>query len=195
MPSTQTPSAPSPPPPAPATPTPVKHPIKYILFLGLLILGVLVGVALSSLLLGKGGSTPEVKTQQGEVILPTEAVRIQSCSDHRGTLYVKPNDIPVGPVYMVNNSKVIGIEFMLAKDEFLNGKSYKDLYASGIKVDHVNIGLLSQGHEGYPIPHYHVDIYTVPKETEEAIVCPGGATATPSASLNPVSASASALPK
>src|SRR5690348_14413751 len=55
-------------------------------------------------------SAPEVNQATGDVALPADAVRIQGCSDHRGSLYVKPSDIPVGPVYMVNNGKVIGIE-------------------------------------------------------------------------------------
>lgn len=111
------------------------------------------------------------------ITLPSDAVQIQSCSNNKGALYVKPTDIPVGPVYMVNNSRVIGVEFMLSKDEFINGKSFKYLSGLGAKVDHVNIGLLSEGHEGYTIPHYHVDLYLVPKEVEESIKCPNSPTA------------------
>lgn len=115
-------------------------------------------------------------TPSSFLTLPKDAVQIQSCANNKGTLYVKPQDIPVGPVYMVNKNQVIGIEFMLSKDELVNGKSFKYLSGLNAKVDHVNIGLLSQGHEGYTSQHYHVDLYLVPREVEEGIACATGST-------------------
>lgn len=193
--------------PSPTTPTPQETPsittsgssmpkrsMALPIAIVMLVIGVGFGYLLSNMLGGNKGTTnaPAVAQKSADLTLPPDAVRIQACSDHRGSLYVKPADIPVGPVYMVNNGKVIGVEFMLAKDEFLNGKSFKYLSGLGVKVDHVNIGLLSQGHEGYPIPHYHVDMYSVPKSVEDGITCSSSATpASGSASLQTPSASES----
>ncbi|MBI2021255.1 hypothetical protein HYS93_00010 [Candidatus Daviesbacteria bacterium] len=107
-----------------------------------------------------------------ELKLPSDASIIQKCANRRGTLYIRPSDIPVGPIYMVNQGKIIGIEFMLAQEEFIKGKNYDSLMAGlSMDVNHVNIGLLSHGHEGYPNPHYHVDIYNISPAEEKLIQC------------------------
>lgn len=179
--------------PPQSTPAPVAQPaagntIKTSLALGIaavtLIIGLLGGYVLVQSFAGKpqGEQKPEAQENNTTLVLPDDASLIQSCSDRRGSLYVKAADIPVGPIYMVNNGKVIGLEYMLSKDEFLQGKSYKDLKALGLKVDHVNIGLLSQGHEGYTNSHYHVDMYTVGRSVEEAIKCQ--TTTSPTASMS-----------
>jgi len=196
----------APPPPPLNPPPPAKHRsfIIYPILIVVLIVGIALGYLLFSTYPGNHQSAPsnanQVTEQATKLTLPSDAVQIQACSDHRGTLYVKPADIPVGPVYMVSKGQVIGVEYMLSQQEFMSGKSFKDLAGNGVKVDHVNIGLLSQGHEGYPIPHYHVDMYSVPKSVEQAILCSGSSTAsssaTPSASLNPyASATPSATQK
>lgn len=145
-------------------------------FLVIALISLISGLALGYVLFPKNNAAnlsqnSGLKVESGEIALPPDAMQIQSCANNKGALYIKPADIPVGPVYMYNNGKVIGIEFMLSKEEFLSGKNYKYLSGLGIKVDHINIGFLSSGHEGYTSPHYHVDLYTVPKEEAEAITC------------------------
>jgi hypothetical protein len=109
-----------------------------------------------------------------EVTLPPDAVQIQTCADGSGTLYIRPKDIPQGPVYMVYQSKVIGLEYMLPQADLAKGEEYKNLTAADMHVDHINIGLLHQGHLGLTVPHYHVAFYTIPQSQEAKIVCPGG---------------------
>lgn len=103
--------------------------------------------------------------------LPQNATIISQCAKNRGTQYVLPKDIPLGPVYNVYNNKVIGIEYMIGKSDLIGGESYLNLPLNGQKYDHVNIGLLSNGHAGYPAPHYHVDIMTVPTSVTDKITC------------------------
>ncbi len=147
--------------------------INYVLALITFLLGILLGYFLLRSLTNENAAVPQTeKATQGEIGLPVDTIQIQACADRKGSLYVRSGDIPVGPVYMVHEGKVIGIEFMLAKEDFLSGKSYKDLAGLNMEVDHVNVGLLSQGHEGYTRPHYHVDVYRVSKEVEEGIKCP-----------------------
>lgn len=166
---------------------PPKSPFPFIpILVSIIAFGL--GAILVMLLLPIGKSTstnPSVTVSDtGKVVLPTTAIRIQACSDRQGALYVEPQNIPAGPIYMVNKGDVIGVEYMLAKDEFLSGKSYDNLLALGIKVDHVRIGFLSNGHEGYPVPHYHVFLYTVTADVEQNIICPK--VATPSGTLIPI---------
>ena len=106
-----------------------------------------------------------------KLVLPPEAVQIQQCADGKGSLYIKPKDIPNGPAYMVNNGDVIGIEFMLQKDEFLKGHDWKNLKGFGAELDHVNISLSTEGHEGYIFPHYDVSLFVVSSEYEKGIKC------------------------
>lgn len=172
--------------------------LLYVFVLVALLIGVVGGYFLFKNLPSSNPSPSPVAVSNGEIVLPADAVSIQKCSDHRGELFAKPSDIPLGPVYMVNQGKVIGIEYMLEKQKFLDGntQSFLNLPALGIKADHVNIGLLSQGHEGFPQPHYHVDIYAVPASVERAIVCPKASTqATSSASVATTTSTPSATPK
>lgn len=107
-----------------------------------------------------------------ELSIPQGATVIAQCAKGRGTQYALPKDIPLGPVYNVHEGKVIGIEFMVGKDELLGtAKNFLDLPLYNKRFDHVNIGLLSQGHAGFPSPHYHVDIMMVPTSVTDKITC------------------------
>ncbi len=107
-----------------------------------------------------------------ELSVPQDATVIAQCAKGRGTQYALPKDIPLGPVYNVYEGKVIGIEYMVGKDDLLtSAKSYLNLPLKNIKYDHVNIGLLSQGHAGFPQPHDHVSFMMVPTSLTDKIIC------------------------
>lgn len=144
----------------------------YLITLATFIVGVVLGFFLSVFFPGKTPITNVTREPAPtEIVLPSDAVQIITCVDHQGTLYVKPKDIPAGPIYMVHDNKVIGIEFMLNREKLLAGEPFKYLSALGVKVNHVNVGLLPHRHSGNPTPHYHIDLYVVSKETEEGIMC------------------------
>ncbi len=103
--------------------------------------------------------------------VPKGATIIEQCAVGRGTQYVLPSNIPHGPVFNVHNGKVIGLEYMIGKDDLASNKSFYDLPLYGKKYNHLNIGLLSEGHSGYSAPHYHVDLYTISRAASEAITC------------------------
>ncbi len=108
--------------------------------------------------------------------VPKGATIIEQCDPHKGTQYILPSKIPNGPVYNVYKGKVIGVEYMIGKQDLASNKSFLDLPLFGQKYVHMNIGLLSQGHAGYPVPHYHVDLYSVPFSEEQAISCTAATT-------------------
>lgn len=164
--------------PAPATP-PKQHGKGHLLLIaGLVVLAA--GLGVGGYLLGSNSSkanktsttTNKVEPAEKELTVPQGATVIAQCAKGRGTQYALPKDIPLGPVYNVYEGKVIGIEFMVGKDDLVGAaKNYLNLPLYGVKYDHVNIGLLSQGHAGFTSPHYHVDIMMVPKTVTDKITC------------------------
>ena len=150
------------------------NPINYVLGTFALIVGAILGFTLYRTFPSSSSLTQTDQSKySSDISLPEDAVQIQKCANRKGTLYIKTKDIPVGPVYMINEGKVIGVEFMLSQDEFIKGKSYDSLLSGlPMKVDHINLGFLSQGHEGYTQPHYHLDLYRVTTEEEKSIKCP-----------------------
>lgn len=149
----------------------------YAFLLSMLIVGVasgyaLISIAPSSLITRSPERIITKKINDPSAFqLPRDAVVIQSCSDHRGKLYIRPQDIPMGPVYMVYNNRIIGIEYMLEKEDFMTGRSYDNLLAMNMQIDHMDTGLLSNGHIGFVKPHYHIDLYAVDRQFEDAIIC------------------------
>jgi hypothetical protein len=148
--------------------------LPYLLAVVTLILGVAGGFFLA-----QSGNTAKhiasapVKSQK-DFKLPLDAVEIQQCATEKGALYARPQNVPGGPVFMVHNGKVVGIEYMVEKNEFLKGEGMKYLSAKDATVDHVNVGILEEGHAGFPGQHFHVDLYTISRQMADAITCPGG---------------------
>lgn len=155
-----------------------KKPILMILVLLVAVLisglgGYMVSNSKSNKALSKANASIAALSKEKEISIPQGATVIAQCSKGRGTQYALPKDIPLGPVYNVYEGKVIGIEYMVGKDDLLGAsKNFLNLPLADAKFDHVNIGLLSQGHAGFPAPHYHVDIMTVPSSVTDKITCP-----------------------
>lgn len=103
--------------------------------------------------------------------VPKGATIIEQCSKGRGAQYVLPANIPHGPVFNVYHGKVIGIEYMISPTDLASDMTFFNLPTYGQKFDHLDIGLLSHGHTGFPDTHYHVDLYTVSRAASEAITC------------------------
>lgn len=116
-------------------------------------------------------SAPAVSDTAKELQIPEGATVISECAAGRGKQYILPKDIPMGPVYNVYDGKVTSVEYMLSQEEVLASKDFLDLPLENVKYDHINIGLLSKGHSGYPDPHYHVDVFTITNEEASKITC------------------------
>lgn len=117
--------------------------------------------------------TTQQSQEKEELKVPEGAVEINACAKGRGKQFALPNDIPFGPVYNVHEGKVTAIEFMPAQSDFSSTtpKDFIDLKLYGVEYDHVNIGLLSKGHAGYPAPHYHIDVFTITHDEANKITC------------------------
>lgn len=111
--------------------------------------------------------------EKKELKVPEGATVISECAKGRGKQFVLPENIPFGPVYNVHNGKVTSIEFMPAQEDFSAAakKDFLDLKLGNVEYDHMNVGLLSKGHAGYPAPHYHIDVFTISRAESLKITC------------------------
>lgn len=147
------------------------HISAYVLALFALIIGIILGYFYNA-------EAPQVKVRTisnpvstEEITIPKDAVIVSQCSNTQGTVYMRPNDIPNGPLYMVNKGKVIGLEYMVNKDQLIAGHRLDNLLGFNMKVDHINVYYEPEGHAGNIMPHFHIDYYTVSRATEQQIAC------------------------
>jgi hypothetical protein len=169
----------SPPPAVSPSSSPTKPPYRWLkpVLICILSLVCLAGLLGGAYQLGYSrGQT--AKTNSGAAAqaaasldVPKGATIISQCSKGRGEQYVLPSNIPRGPVFNVYRGKVIGIEYMISPDDLAGGNTFFNLPTFGQKFDHLDVGLLSQGHTGYPEPHYHVDLYAVSRAFSQSITC------------------------
>lgn len=104
-------------------------------------------------------------------VLPEGTVKISDVVPGMGEHWANPKDLPLGPIYCVVEGKVVCIEFMVAQTDLAAGKSWPDLrgVAEMPAVDHLNLGFLPEGHEGYEVPHYDVHLYFLPPAQMEQV--------------------------
>lgn len=168
------PPAPTPPVPDQATPSsgPKKSMLpKLILFVVVLLL--IAGAAAGAYLFGKHQNKPApTAAAEADIIVPDGATVAEECIDGLGKQYALPKDIPYGPIYNVNNGKVIGVEYMVGGDEFTKDPAkFTNLQGFNHKFDHVNLDYLPNGHAGLIGTHFHIDLFTISKEAASQIKC------------------------
>ncbi|GEM_PF-3158955 len=152
------------------------HVFYFLIAIVTLFLGLLIGIYIGGLLNRNLVNTDNVLLvdRNNEITIPADAQKIEECSTNQGALYIRPRDLPQGPVYMVHNSKVVGLEYMIPRDKLAADNKFYFLQGKNIKVDHVNIGPLPHGHAGFTTPHYHIDLFTIDKRTQMNITCAPG---------------------
>lgn len=192
----QSPLSGPPPPPQNPPAEPVQKTVHesrlspYLLALAVFIIGLALGALLFAYYPKLMNKNEAPASLDNGITLPKDAAKVQDCVDNKGQLFAKPGDIPLGPVYMVYENKVIGLEYELNRDELLKGKVYDGLAALNIHVDHINTALLRSGEAGLPGSHAYIDFYLVDVKTEQKIKCPAPVEpvvtleASPSADLN-----------
>lgn len=117
--------------------------VLLVLIVAILVIG---GVAALAYHEGKGKqkivyATPPVKP----ISLPPTAIVTENCVPGRGKQYVIPKDIPQGPIYDVENSKVIAIEYLISVQELLsNSSSFSSSFSS----------IILSLSKNYPVDHF-----------------------------------------
>jgi hypothetical protein len=124
-----------------------------------------------------------------QILVPKGAYEIQGCQGQNGKYaeYAQPQAIPHGPIYLTYQNKVIGIEYMIDKEQFLTQRLMQFVDMPKLQVNHVTVKYVPNGHPGYEKPHYHVDFFQVPPSVEKEISCD-------EKNMPPASASATIIP-
>ena len=112
--------------------------------------------------------------------LPPQAVVLNECVVGRGKQYILPQDIPVGPIYDVVNSRVIAIEYSLDLVRLLDGS---DIFSDTIlklvndyPTNHLSI--VPDNPDLTKLKRVQLIMFTVQKEEANKIKCDGNTTIT-----------------
>jgi hypothetical protein len=185
---------PAPPPPAqPVTTTtppaePKKRSSKSPFLFAFLAFFVGIGVGYVLILQFPGSKvaeTPNDKKVTAKALpLPGDAIKVQACVEQKGELHAKASDLPQGPIYMVDNDKVVGLEYVMNQNDFAKGKVYENLNTYNSLVDHMQVATMSADYNGKSGTYYVVDLYFVDKKTQARIGCTVPSPETPDASAS-----------
>ena len=83
-----------------------------------LVLGVVLVVAGAAFWLYRNQSTPKQNEVVEEISLPSDAVQISGCVPFEGEHWVRVQDLPHGPIYVVDKGKIVALDYMYRPDEF-----------------------------------------------------------------------------
>ncbi len=112
--------------------------------------------------------------------LPDNAQKLSDVVPGMGEHWANPADLPIGPIYLVHDEEVIGIEYMFTIDlmaEITTATPEGEMtfrQLPGLRVDtyvdHMGIEFLPQGHEGFEEAHFDVHLYFIsPGERQELV--------------------------
>jgi hypothetical protein len=120
-------------------------------------------------------------TAASEMELPEEAQKLTDVVPAMGEHWADPADLPLGPIFLVYEGEVIGIEYMWSDDmlqevEIPTPEGSEHLNALvplpvGVVVNHVDYAFMPHGHEGFDVPHHDLHMYFITPE-EKADIMP-----------------------
>lgn len=110
--------------------------------------------------------------------LPSQAVVLNECVVGRGKQYILPQDIPVGPIYDVVNSKVIAIEYSLDLVRLLDGSDvFSDTILKLVNDYPTNhLSIVPDNPDLSKLKRVQLIMFTVAKEEANKIKCAGNST-------------------
>jgi hypothetical protein len=100
-------------------------------------------------------------------MLPEGTVKISEVIPTMGEHWANPENLPLGPIYMVHDGQILGMEYMFTRDMMsevaLPEGTILQMPNLSIqeKADHFDVEWLPQGHEGFEVPHWDVHVYFV----------------------------------
>ncbi len=114
------------------------------------------------------------------VTLPEEAVELSELVPGMGEHWANPVQLPLGPIYLVHDEEVIGIEYMWTEDMMQEvsiptpegPEEFNALVPLpvGVIVDHVEVAFMTHGHEGFEVPHWDIHLYFISPEERQELV-------------------------
>lgn len=107
--------------------------------------------------------------------LPEGTIQITPVVPAMGEHWSNPQagDLPTGPIYGVYNGKLVFLEYMIAQEDFKNGKNHVNL--AGMKgvpspsVVQMDVEFQATGHEGFEVPHYDIHAYFISEEEQQQV--------------------------
>ncbi len=103
--------------------------------------------------------------------LPSGTVQLTPAIPGMGEHWANPEDMPLGPIYLVYQEEVIGIEYMYSQDMLgevsiptpEGVETFYELANLGVnhRLDHFDVGFMPHGHEGFDGPHWDIHAYYV----------------------------------
>ncbi len=106
-----------------------------------------------------------------KVTLPEGAQQLTPFIPGMGEHWAIPSQLPLGPVYLVHDGEVIGVEYMfttnLMQEITVNTPEGEMTFRQlpGLPVDayvnHMGIEFLPEGHDGFEEPHFDVHLYFI----------------------------------
>jgi len=179
-----------------ASSTPPNQPVKAkrskfgYLIIALIVIMLLVGSNILTYSIGKHHQKVVVQSPAAKLInLPPQAIVSAACVPGRGKQYIIPKDIPEGPIYDVENSRVIGIEYVIGlRSLATNSDSFSAAILALTKnypVDHFTV-VPSQPQPGDTDTYIHLIMFIVSKAEANSITCGAttGSTTTPATTTN-----------
>ena len=159
--------------------------VKYIIVAIILIL-VIGGVAAFSYHEGQSKRVVvAAATTTKPINLPPQAIVTNSCVPGRGKQYIIPKNIPEGPIYDVENGKVIAIEYVLGIQQLLsNSNQFSStllLLTKNYPVDHFDV-VPAPPQPGQTDEFIHLIMFVVSAKEANSITCPGTSSSSSSTS-------------
>ena len=100
-----------------------------------------------------------------------------------GEHWFDPAQMPLGPIYLVHDGEVIGIEYMWSEDMMqevsIPTPAGPEVFNAlvplpvGVTVDHADVALMPKGHEGFEVSHWDIHMYFI-TQAEKGAITPGG---------------------
>lgn len=107
--------------------------------------------------------------------LPKGSVQITPVVPAMGEHWSNPEagELPVGPIYGVYQGRLVFLEYMIAQEDFIQGKNHNNL--AGMKgvpspsVVQTDFEFQPHGHDGFQVPHYDIHAYFITEEEQQSI--------------------------
>jgi hypothetical protein len=108
---------------------------------------------------------------------PPGSVQITGCFATQGDHWANPADLaasPWGPIYTVQNGRLISIEYAFAQSDFVQNKAASDLkfvyHGRELPIQHVDVDPLPP--DIFGVPAFAMHFYLVTHAEDRAITCP-----------------------
>ena len=155
---------------------------QKVLVYGLYILVFALLVIFCLMLGGRIDDTHDKKTEKSEstptvqaITVPGGATVSAECVAGRGTQYILPKDIPMGPIYDVYQGKVVAVEYLIPESELMSSNGamkFGDLNLPKGSYDHLAL-MPMEAHAGLDQPHFHAIAFLITKAAADMITCAG----------------------